>query len=115
MFRRSAPLDDKDWKRIHEIRAEVGEDYKSIRNKANGYLQDREAMKTWSFSGMGRIFNVQDVAIVEGSGTNPGSNQRIPWQQRQSAHYVPPVVFQGPTGRASRKGSSACHSRTPRQ
>jgi hypothetical protein len=25
-------------------------------------------MKTWSFSGMGRIFNVQDVAIVEGSG-----------------------------------------------
>ena len=69
MFRRSAPLDDKDWKRIHEIRAEVGEDYKSIRNKANGYLQDREAMKTWSFSGMGRIFNVQDVAIVEGSGT----------------------------------------------
>ena len=69
MFRRSAPLDDKDWKRIHEIRAEVGEDYKSVRNKANGYLQDREAMKTWSFSGMGRIFNVQDVAIVEGSGT----------------------------------------------
>ena len=25
-------------------------------------------MKTWSFSGMGRIFNVQDTAIVEGSG-----------------------------------------------
>jgi phthalate 4,5-dioxygenase oxygenase subunit len=25
-------------------------------------------MKIWSFSGMGRIFNVQDTAIVEGSG-----------------------------------------------
>jgi hypothetical protein len=69
MFRRSAPLDDKDWKRIREIRAEVDEGYFPIRNKANNYLQDREAMKSWSFSGMGRIFNVQDVAIVEGSGT----------------------------------------------
>ena len=69
MFRRSAPLDDSDWKRIREIRAEAGEDYKPIRNKGNNYLQDREAMKSWSFSGMGRIFNTQDVAIVEGSGT----------------------------------------------
>jgi len=69
MFRRSAPLDDRDWKRIREIRAEVDEGYFPIRNKANNYLQDREAMKSWSFSGMGRIFNVQDVAIVEGSGT----------------------------------------------
>jgi hypothetical protein len=25
-------------------------------------------MKTWSFAGMGRIFNVQDTAVVEGSG-----------------------------------------------
>jgi hypothetical protein len=68
MFRRSAPLDESDWKRIREIRAEAGEDYKPFRNKANNYLQDRDAMKTWSFSGMGRIFNTQDVAIVEGSG-----------------------------------------------
>ena len=69
MFRRSAPLDGTDWKRIREIRAEAGDNYKPIRNKTNGYLQDREAMKTWSFSGMGRIFNTQDVAIVEGTGT----------------------------------------------
>ena len=68
MFRRSSPLDASDWKRIEEIRGEVGDDYKPIRNKANRYLQDREAMKTWSFSGMGRIFNVQDVAVVEGCG-----------------------------------------------
>ena|ERR1043166_249439 len=68
MFRRSAPLDATDWKRIREIRAEAGEDYIPLRNKANGYLQDREAMRSWSFSGMGRIFNTQDVAILEGSG-----------------------------------------------
>ena len=68
MFRRSAPLDAGDWKRINEIRAEVMEDYKPFRNKSNRYLQDRESMKTWSFSGMGRIFNVQDVAVVEGCG-----------------------------------------------
>ena len=69
MFRQSAPLDSTDWKRIHEIRAEVGDDYLPVRSKANGYLQDRDAMKSWSFSGMGRIFNIQDVAILEGSGT----------------------------------------------
>ena len=28
-------------------------------------------MKSWSFSGMGRIFNVQDTAIVEGCGESP--------------------------------------------
>jgi phenylpropionate dioxygenase-like ring-hydroxylating dioxygenase large terminal subunit len=68
VFRRSAPMEEKDIQRNQEILDELGPDYRPRRNKANRYLQDRESMKTWSFSGMGRIFNVQDTAIVEGSG-----------------------------------------------
>ena len=68
VFRRSAPMEEKDIRRNQEILDELDPDYRPKRNKANRYLQDRESMKTWSFSGMGRIFNVQDVAIVEGSG-----------------------------------------------
>jgi phthalate 4,5-dioxygenase len=68
VFRRSAPMDEKDIQRNQEILDELTSDHKPIRNKANRYLQDRESMKSWSFSGMGRIFNVQDTAIVEGCG-----------------------------------------------
>jgi len=68
VFRRSAPMDEKDIQRNQEILDELTADHKPIRNKVNRYLQDRESMKTWSFSGMGRIFNVQDTAVVEGCG-----------------------------------------------
>jgi len=68
VFRRSAPMEEKDIARNQEILDELTPEYRPKRNKANRYLQDREAMKSWSFSGMGRIFNVQDTAIVEGSG-----------------------------------------------
>ncbi|MGB7949192.1 MAG: Rieske 2Fe-2S domain-containing protein [Candidatus Binatia bacterium] len=69
VFRRSAPMEEKDIARNREILDELGPDYHPLRNRSNRYLQDRESMKTWSFSGMGRIFNVQDTAIVEGSGS----------------------------------------------
>lgn len=68
VYRRSAPMEEKDIRRNQEILDELTPDYQPKRNKGNRYLQDRESMKTWSFSGMGRIFNVQDTAIVEGSG-----------------------------------------------
>lgn len=68
VFRRSAPMEEKDIRRNQEILDELGPGYRPLRNKENRYLQDRESMKTWSFSGMGRIFNTQDTAIVEGSG-----------------------------------------------
>ena len=68
VFRRSAPMEEKDIQRNQEILDELDPDYRPKRNKGNRYMQDRESMKTWSFSGMGRIFNVQDTAIVEGSG-----------------------------------------------
>jgi len=68
VFRRSAPMEEKDIRRNQEILDELTPDYRPKRNRANRYLQDRESMKSWSFSGMGRIFNVQDSAIVEGCG-----------------------------------------------
>ncbi|HTN71266.1 MAG TPA: aromatic ring-hydroxylating dioxygenase subunit alpha, partial [Methylomirabilota bacterium] len=68
VFRRSAPMDENDIKRNNEILDELTPDHRPIRNKANRYLQDRESMMAWSFAGMGRIFNVQDTAIVEGCG-----------------------------------------------
>jgi len=68
VFRRSGPMEEKDIQRNQEILDELGPNYRPLRNKTNRYLQDRESMKTWSFAGMGRIFNVQDTAIVEGSG-----------------------------------------------
>ena len=71
VFRRSAPMEEKDIRRNQEILDELTPDYRPKRNKANRYLQDRESMKSWSFSGMGRIFNVQDTAIVEGCGRSP--------------------------------------------
>ena len=67
VFRRSAPMEQRDIERDREILDELGPGYRPKRNKSNRYLQDREAMKSWSFSGMGRIFNVHDVAIVEGA------------------------------------------------
>jgi phthalate 4,5-dioxygenase len=69
VFRRSAPMEERDIRRNQEILDELNPDFKPKRNKANRYLQDRESMRTWSFAGMGRIFNVQDTAIVEGSGS----------------------------------------------
>ncbi len=67
-FAAARPWNKRDIERDREILDELGPGYRPKRNKSNRYLQDREAMKTWSFSGMGRIFNVHDVAIVEGCG-----------------------------------------------
>ena len=53
VFRRSAPMEEKDIRRNQEILDELNQDYRPKRNKANRYLQDRESMKTWSFAGMG--------------------------------------------------------------
>jgi len=64
-FTRSAPPPDKNWS---HVRAEMTAGYRFVRNRANRYLQDREAMKTWSFSGFGPVFQVHDVVAVEAQG-----------------------------------------------
>ena len=53
VFRRSAPMEEKDIRRNQEILDELDSDYRPKRNKANRYLQDRESMKTLEFSGHG--------------------------------------------------------------
>jgi len=42
--------------------------YRLARSKENRYLQDREEMKTRSFTGMGRNFIVHDTMATEGAG-----------------------------------------------
>jgi len=64
-FTRSAPPPDKDWS---HIRAEMIDGYRFRRNAANRYLQDRESMDTWSYSGLGLVFQIHDTMAVESQG-----------------------------------------------
>lgn len=62
-FRRSAPLDKEALRRWGAN--EVGADYRYKRRKENRYLQDREEMKTLTFTGMGTYVPVHDKWAVE--------------------------------------------------
>ncbi|MBM2812103.1 MAG: phthalate 4,5-dioxygenase [Chloroflexi bacterium] len=46
----------------------VGADHRLGRSRANRYLQDRETMQTWSFTGLGRNFVTHDAWATEGAG-----------------------------------------------
>jgi phenylpropionate dioxygenase-like ring-hydroxylating dioxygenase large terminal subunit len=64
-FKRSGPIDPS----YATARASVtDENYHSPRNQANRYLQDREEQKHDTYSGMGRIFVVQDAYATETAG-----------------------------------------------
>lgn len=64
-FKRSGPINP-DYARA---RASVtGPDYRSPRNKANRYLQDREEQRYDTYAGMGPIFVVQDSCVTETTG-----------------------------------------------
>jgi hypothetical protein len=65
IFNRERPLDVEEQRRT---RLELTDGYRPTRNKSNRYLQDRESMKTESYSGIGLIFQVQDVCVTEGAG-----------------------------------------------
>jgi phthalate 4,5-dioxygenase oxygenase subunit len=69
IFRRSGPLEARDWKNINLTRSEITADYRLIRDSRNNYLQDRESMKTGNFSGMGTVNIAQDAAMVQSPGT----------------------------------------------
>jgi phenylpropionate dioxygenase-like ring-hydroxylating dioxygenase large terminal subunit len=49
-------------------RAELTADYRLTANAANRYLQDRESMKTKTFTGMGLNFQVHDAFATESQG-----------------------------------------------
>jgi phthalate 4,5-dioxygenase oxygenase subunit len=64
-FSREKPLDD--FMR-HRNRAELTADYRLTRNRENRYQQDRESMKTQTFTGMGTNFQAHDAFATESQG-----------------------------------------------
>jgi phenylpropionate dioxygenase-like ring-hydroxylating dioxygenase large terminal subunit len=75
-FSREKPLDD--FLR-NRNRSELTADYRLTRNRANRYLQDRESMKTQTFTGMGFNFQAHDAFATESQG---------PVQNRTEEHVV---------------------------
>ena len=65
-FRRHDALDREKFSKEYE--AEVGPDYRLLRNRSNRYMQDRGAMKDVWFSGMGSLFPVHDVWVTDNQG-----------------------------------------------
>ena len=75
-FNREKPLDD--FLR-NRNRAELTADYRLTRNRANRYQQDRDSMKTQTFTGMGSNFQAHDAFATESQG---------PVQDRTAEHLV---------------------------
>jgi hypothetical protein len=76
MFSRERPLSDelRTWSRF-----ELNADYTLTRNAANRYQQDRETMKTKTFTGMGLNFQAHDAFATESQG---------PTEDRTAEHLV---------------------------
>ncbi|HWO40592.1 MAG TPA: Rieske 2Fe-2S domain-containing protein [Candidatus Eisenbacteria bacterium] len=64
---------------LAKSRAELGADYRLIRNAGNRYLQDRGSMKNQTFTGMGFNFQAHDAFASESQG---------PIQDRTREHLV---------------------------
>ena len=62
-FKRTGPVTDDDLHR----RKQIGPDYRKIRNRQNNYLQDRQAQKTQSFTGIEDFLN-HDACATETMG-----------------------------------------------
>ncbi len=65
VFSAGAPL-QKDL--INRGRSEMTPDYRLVRNESNRFLQDREAMKTKTFAGMGSGFQAHDAFATASQG-----------------------------------------------
>lgn len=65
IFTQQKPIDRGEMK---WSRAELTPDYRLVRNRANRYLQDRDEMKSGTFTGMGTAFQVHDAFATEGEG-----------------------------------------------
>jgi phthalate 4,5-dioxygenase oxygenase subunit len=53
---------------VNRERSELGLDYRLARNAANRFLQDREAMKTKTYAGMGSGFQAHDAFATASQG-----------------------------------------------
>jgi phenylpropionate dioxygenase-like ring-hydroxylating dioxygenase large terminal subunit len=67
VFSREEALDRERFKQRYG--AEIDRDYRPLRNRSNRYLQDREQMKTETFSGMGLFFAGHDLFATESQGS----------------------------------------------
>jgi hypothetical protein len=76
MFSRTKPLDAE---LRNKSRSELTADYRLTRNAANRYQQDRESMKTQTFTGMGLNFQAHDAFATESQG---------PVQDRTNEHPI---------------------------
>jgi hypothetical protein len=76
MFSRSKTLDEE---LRNKNRVELTPDYRPTRNADNRYQQDRESMKTQTFTGMGFNFQAHDAFATESQG---------PVQDRTNEHPV---------------------------
>ena len=66
VFSRERPLDKEKFRQRYC--AEVGPDYRPIRNGSNRYLQDREEMTSRTFTGLGSFFPAHDFYATETEG-----------------------------------------------
>ena len=57
-----------DHEAVRRGRSELTPDYRLLENKSNRYLQDREMMKTATYSGIGTSYQPQDACVTEGEG-----------------------------------------------
>jgi phenylpropionate dioxygenase-like ring-hydroxylating dioxygenase large terminal subunit len=76
-FSRDKALDLEKWRSSFE--ADITPDYRLLRNKRNRYLQNRDELKSETFTGMGTCFAVHDAFATE----TPG-----PLQDRTKEHLV---------------------------
>jgi phthalate 4,5-dioxygenase oxygenase subunit len=75
-----------DKERVRRGRLEMGPDYRSFRGKANRYQQNRSTMDV-SYTGIGLVFQAQDMCAVEGAGPIQDRSQ-----EHLTAHDAPMVV-----------------------
>src|SRR5581483_753563 len=66
---------DKD--RARRSRLPMDDQYRPLRNKANRYQQDRESMKTETYSGIGLVFQAQDLCVTESAPIQDRSREHL--------------------------------------
>jgi len=74
IFNRERPLDKE---AVLRERQATDSSYKSLRNKANRYLQDRDSMNTESYSGIGYVFQAQDLCVTESAAIQDRTQEHL--------------------------------------
>jgi phthalate 4,5-dioxygenase len=75
-----------DKERVRHGRLEMGADYRALRSRANRYQQDRTTMGE-TYTGIGLVFQAQDMCAVEGAGSIQDRSQ-----EHLTANDAPVVI-----------------------